>query len=171
MRRPTALATRLIMSNAWQDPEFPVISNHQTIGTRRVGAATCLSTLRRRYTTKDSGREVLQLCRSALISLADMVLAPSVAGLFKWRQFEPEMILLAVGWYLRFSLSYRDVEELLAERGLLVDHVTVWRVNLPAIQPGERREFCQTDAVPSPRPMVPTPRRLPTQLRIILCHP
>jgi transposase-like protein len=56
-----------------------------------------------------------------------MVLAPSVAGLFKWRQFEPEMILLAVGWYLRFSLSSRDVEELLAERGLLVDHVTVWR--------------------------------------------
>src|SRR6266436_10423246 len=39
-----------------------------------------------------------------------MVLAPSVAGLFKWRQFEPEVILLAVGWYLRFSLSYRDVE-------------------------------------------------------------
>ena len=56
-----------------------------------------------------------------------MLLAPSVAALFKWRQFEPEMILLAVGWYLRFSLSYRDVEELLAERGLLVDHVTVWR--------------------------------------------
>src|SRR5271165_3305406 len=56
-----------------------------------------------------------------------MVLAPSVAGLFKWRQFEPEMILLAVGWYLRYSLSYRDVEELLAERGLSVDHVTVWR--------------------------------------------
>jgi len=56
-----------------------------------------------------------------------MVLAPSVGGLFKWRQFEPEMILLAVGWYLRFSLSYRDVEELLAERGLLVDHVPVWR--------------------------------------------
>src|ERR1700680_259836 len=56
-----------------------------------------------------------------------MVLAPSVAGLFKWRQFEPEMILLAVGWYLRFSLSYRNVEELLAERGLRADHVTVWR--------------------------------------------
>jgi transposase-like protein len=72
-------------------------------------------------------REVLQLCRSGRISWADMVLAPSVAGLFKWRQFEPEMILLAVGWYLRFSLSYRDVEELLAERGLRADHVTVWR--------------------------------------------
>jgi hypothetical protein len=45
----------------------------------------------------------------------------------EWRQFEPEVILLAAGWYLRFSLSYRDVEELLAERGLFVDHVTVWR--------------------------------------------
>ena len=61
------------------------------------------------------------------ISWADMVLAPSVAGLFKWRQFEPEVILLAVGWYLRFSLAYRDVEELLTERGLHADHVTVWR--------------------------------------------
>ena len=38
-----------------------------------------------------------------------MVLAPSVAGLFKWRQFEPEVIRLAIGWYLHFSLSYRDV--------------------------------------------------------------
>src|SRR6266403_3493196 len=36
-----------------------------------------------------------------------MLLAPSISGLFKWRQFEPEVILLAVGWYLRFSLSYR----------------------------------------------------------------
>jgi transposase, IS6 family len=56
-----------------------------------------------------------------------MLLASSVSGLFKWRQFEPEVILLAVGWYLRFSLSYRDVEELLAERGLHAHHVTVWR--------------------------------------------
>ena len=46
-----------------------------------------------------------------------MVLAPSVAGLFKWRQFEPEVILLAVGCYLRFSLSYRDVEELFGRAG------------------------------------------------------
>src|SRR5947209_7481983 len=56
-----------------------------------------------------------------------MSLVPSIAGLFKWRQFEPEVILLAIGWYLRFSLSYRDVEELLAERGIGVDHVTLWR--------------------------------------------
>jgi transposase-like protein len=37
------------------------------------------------------------------------------------------VIVLAVGWYLRFGLSYRDVEELLAERGVEVDHVTVYR--------------------------------------------
>jgi hypothetical protein len=59
--------------------------------------------------------------------LGRYVLAPSVSGLFKWRQFEPEVILLAVGWYLRFSLSYRDVEVLLAERGISADHVTLWR--------------------------------------------
>ena len=53
-----------------------------------------------------------------------MFRVPSISGLFKWRQFEPEVILLAVGWYLRFSLSYRNVEELLAERGLHADHVT-----------------------------------------------
>ena len=47
-----------------------------------------------------------------------LLLASSVCGLFKWRQFEPEVILLAVGWYLRFSLSYRDVEELVARAGL-----------------------------------------------------
>jgi transposase, IS6 family len=56
-----------------------------------------------------------------------MSLVASISGLFKWRQFEPEVILLAVGWYLRFSLSYRDVEELLQERGISVDHVTLWR--------------------------------------------
>jgi transposase-like protein len=41
-------------------------------------------------------------------------------------RFPPEVIVLAVRWYLRFGLSYRDVEELLAERGIEVDHVTVY---------------------------------------------
>jgi transposase-like protein len=39
----------------------------------------------------------------------------------------PEVIILALRWYLRYSLSYRDVEELLAERGITVDHVTIYR--------------------------------------------
>ena len=42
-------------------------------------------------------------------------------------RFPPEVILLAVRWYLRYGLSYRDLEELLAERGIEVDHVTLYR--------------------------------------------
>jgi IS6 family transposase len=42
-------------------------------------------------------------------------------------RFPPEVIMLAVRWYLRFGLSYRDLEELLAERGVDVDHVTLFR--------------------------------------------
>src|SRR4030095_8407481 len=41
--------------------------------------------------------------------------------------FPPDVIVLAVRWYLRFGLSYRDVEELLAERGGEVDHFTIYR--------------------------------------------
>ena len=53
-----------------------------------------------------------------------MVTRPAI---FKWRQTEPGIILCAVRWYLRYSLSVRDVEELLDERGLYVDHTRVWR--------------------------------------------
>jgi transposase, IS6 family len=37
------------------------------------------------------------------------------------------VIIIAVRWYLRYGLSYRDIEELLAERGITVDHFTVYR--------------------------------------------
>jgi transposase-like protein len=42
-------------------------------------------------------------------------------------RFPREVISVAVRWYLRYGLSYRDVEELLAERGVDVDHVTIYR--------------------------------------------
>jgi IS6 family transposase len=42
-------------------------------------------------------------------------------------RFQREVIAVAVRWYLRYGLSYRDVEELLRERGIEVDHVTVYR--------------------------------------------
>ena len=42
--------------------------------------------------------------------------------LFRKRQFEPIIIVTCVRWYCRFSLSLRDLEELMAERGLAVDH-------------------------------------------------
>src|SRR5262249_11643766 len=48
-------------------------------------------------------------------------------AIFRGRHFEPEIIATCVRWYLRFSLSLRNVEEMMAERGLLVDHTTVWR--------------------------------------------
>ena len=41
--------------------------------------------------------------------------------------FPREVIAVAVRWYLRYGLSYRDVVELLAERGVTVDHVTIYR--------------------------------------------
>jgi transposase-like protein len=46
---------------------------------------------------------------------------------FKWRHFEGQIILLCVRWYLRYCLSYRDLEEMMAERGLRVDHTTIYR--------------------------------------------
>ncbi len=46
---------------------------------------------------------------------------------FKWRHFEPTIILLCVRWYCRYQLSYRDVEEMMRERGLDLDHSTVFR--------------------------------------------
>jgi len=42
-------------------------------------------------------------------------------------RFPREVITVAVRWYLRHGLSYRDVEELLVERGVTVDHVTIYR--------------------------------------------
>ncbi len=46
---------------------------------------------------------------------------------FKWRHFQSDIILLCVRWYLRYSLSYRDLEEMMRERGLPADHTTIYR--------------------------------------------
>ena len=53
--------------------------------------------------------------------------APVPRSAFAGFRFPCDVIVLAVRWYLRFGLSYRDVEELLAERGVEVDHVTIYR--------------------------------------------
>jgi hypothetical protein len=52
---------------------------------------------------------------------------PAPRSAFTGYRFPPEVITLAVRWYLRFGLSYRDVEELLSERGIEVDHVSIYR--------------------------------------------
>jgi hypothetical protein len=53
------------------------------------------------------------------------VTSAASASAFAGFRFPREVIAVAVRWYLRYGLSYRDVEELLAERGVDVDHVTV----------------------------------------------
>jgi transposase-like protein len=58
---------------------------------------------------------------------------------FKGRHFEASLILQAVSWYLRYPLSYRDIEELFLERGLEVDHATLNRWVLAYALPLERR--------------------------------
>jgi len=46
---------------------------------------------------------------------------------FKGRPFTAEVILWAVRWYLQFPISYRDLERMLADRGVAVDHTTIFR--------------------------------------------
>jgi transposase-like protein len=46
---------------------------------------------------------------------------------FKWKHYQPEMILLTVSWYLRYNLSFRDLVEMMEERGLSIAHTTIMR--------------------------------------------
>ena len=46
---------------------------------------------------------------------------------FKWRHFRGEMILGCVRWYCKYGISYRDLAEMMLERGLEVDHTTLYR--------------------------------------------
>ena len=50
-----------------------------------------------------------------------------ISNPFKWRHFQSDLILLNVCWYLHYSLSYRDLEEMMLERGVKVDHTTIYR--------------------------------------------
>jgi transposase, IS6 family len=51
----------------------------------------------------------------------------STPALFKWRHFLSEIILLNVRWYCRYPLSYRNLEEMIVERRVEVDHSTINR--------------------------------------------
>ena len=56
-----------------------------------------------------------------------MTSAASVEDLFKGRQFDQEIIVLCVRWYLRYKLSARDLVEMVAERGTVLVHMTILR--------------------------------------------
>ena len=51
----------------------------------------------------------------------------SIDDLFKGRHFDREIIILGVRWYLRFTLSLRDLVEMMAERGIDLAHTTIMR--------------------------------------------
>src|SRR3954471_13369462 len=48
-------------------------------------------------------------------------------NLFKWKHYQPEIILLTVRWYLRYNLSFRNLVEMMEERGLSMAHTTIMR--------------------------------------------
>ena len=54
----------------------------------------------------------------------------STPSLFKWRHFLLKIILLNVRWYCRYPLSYGNLEEMMVERGIEVDHLTLNRWQL-----------------------------------------
>jgi len=56
-----------------------------------------------------------------------MAPAGKVEALFKGRQFDQEIIVLCVRWYLRYKLSTRDLVEIMAERGVVLVHTTILR--------------------------------------------
>jgi hypothetical protein len=88
---------------------------------------------------------------------------PSAA--FNSFRFPPEIIVLAVRWYLRFGLPYRDVEELLAERGIEVDQVTVTggcSASPPLLVDAARALAATRSATGSSTRPNPAPCRLPT---------
>ncbi|HHP7231789.1 MAG TPA: IS6 family transposase [Xenococcaceae cyanobacterium] len=67
---------------------------------------------------------------------------------FKWKHFQGEIILLCVRWYLKYPLSYRNLEEIMMERGLSVDHTTIYRwvmIYAPQIEQKARKHLRATN--------------------------
>ncbi len=62
-----------------------------------------------------------------LLPLAQTIESMNPKHPFKWRHFQSDIILVCIRWYLRYPLSYRNLEEMMLERGLMVDHTTVYR--------------------------------------------
>ena len=48
-------------------------------------------------------------------------------NLFKWKHYQSEIITLCVRWYLKYPLSYRNLSDMMAERGLTISHTTIYR--------------------------------------------
>ncbi len=67
--------------------------------------------------------------------------------LFKWKHYQPDIILLTVRWYLRYNLSFRDLVEMMGERGLCMAHTTImrWIHQCPELDKRVRRHLKPTN--------------------------
>ena len=89
------------------------------VGATRDRAASCAFAL---------ARGLLRWLRSPVCQATERVIrSRSGSSALAGYRFPREVVAVAVRWYLRYGRSYRDVEELLAERGIEVDHVTICR--------------------------------------------
>ena len=67
--------------------------------------------------------------------------------MFKWKHYQSEIIILCVRWYLKYPLSYRNLQEMMQERGLNINHTTIYRWVLeysPKLNRGLRKHLKQT---------------------------
>jgi len=69
----------------------------------------------------------LKLGHTDTITLKKDVISIEKQNLFKWKHYQPDIILLTVRWYLRYNLSFRDLVEMMEERGLSIAHTTIMR--------------------------------------------
>ena len=122
----SAIRARVASANAWC-ARCVACSNGSVT---RCGCGAMISAVSAICRLSDSARRA-----SGTVALADrgwpetgrVTAASDVSSVFAGFRFPQEVISVAVRWYLRYGLSYRDVEELLAERGVTVDHVTIYR--------------------------------------------
>jgi hypothetical protein len=94
----------------------------------------CETDLLQRFGYRQDGKETVEYFRRV--------------SMFKGRQFDRSVILLCVRWYLAYNLSLRDLEEMMAERGIAVDHTTIhrWTIRFSPmlLEHFNRRKRCVT---------------------------
>src|SRR5512147_1597953 len=73
-------------------------------------------------------------------------------AVFRWRHFAGEIILWAVRWYCRYGISYRELEEMMGERGVAVDHTTVYRWT-QRYAPELEKRLCRLGVAPVGEPL------------------
>lgn len=93
-------------------------------------------------------RRVWRLGHIKTITLKRCMIGLEKDNLFKWKHYQPDIILLTVRWYLRYRLSFRDLVEMMEERGLPITHTTIMRwVHQygPELDERSRRHLKQTN--------------------------